>query len=170
MTFKQKIFICTVISLSISACGGSDSPSGNPTTPDNQTEPTIDGEQQALTEDEDNFIPTASDNNSLKNITAPSTLNFRASTTLQLHITSNSAQPCNINIYKDYEASLNPKFTPAPKGKVMQINSDTCSYSGQIYILNQQQKLLAEVVSLQSETTSYHEIVIASNTISLELD
>ena len=168
MNYKQQLLICTTMAITVAGCGGSDSPSGN--TPSGNTPATtaVDGPKQVLTENEDSFIPITDDGNSLLNITAPSTLNFRASTTLQLHITSNSAQPCNINIYKDYEASLNPKFTPDPK--VMQINSDTCSYSGQIYILNQQQKLLAEVVSLQSETTSYHEIVIASNTISLELD
>ena len=94
MTFKQKIFIYTVIYMSISACGGSDSPSGN------QAATTVDGAKQALTPDEDSFIPTASNDNRLQNINASSALNFQASSTLQLQVASNSAQPCNINIYK----------------------------------------------------------------------
>ncbi|SQD80678.1 hypothetical protein [Moritella yayanosii] len=171
MTFKQKTFICTVICISISACGGSDSPSGNATTPSgNQATTTVDGARQELTQDEDSFIPTASNNNSLQNITASSTLNYQASTTMQLQIDSNSAQPCNINIYKQYGKFLGPVFAPNPDSQVIQINSDTCSYSGPIYILNQQQRLLAEVVSLQHATTSYHEIIISSNTITLSLN
>jgi len=167
MTFKQKIFICTVISISISACGGSDSPSGNPITPPTQT---VDGAKQVLTQGEDSFIPTASNNNSLKNINASSALNYQASTTMQLQVDSSSAQPCDINIYKQYEKFLGPVFAPDPNSQVMQINSDSCSYSGPIYILNQQQRLLAEVVSLQHATTSYHEIIISNNTIALSLD
>ena len=178
MTFKQKIFICTVICMSISACGGSDSPSGNATTPSgkstspsgNPAATTVDGAKQELTQDEDSFIPTASNDNSLQNINASSALNYQASTTMQLQIDSNSAQPCNINIYKQYDKFLGPVFAPNPDSQVMQINSDTCSYSGPIYILNQQQRLLAEVVSLQHATTSYHEIIISSNTITLSLN
>jgi len=167
MTFKQKIFICTVISMSISACGGSDSPSGNSITPPAQT---VDGAEQVLAQGEDNFIPTASNNNSLQNINASSALNYQASTTMQLQIDSNSAQPCDINIYKQYDKFLGPVFAPDPNSQVMQINSNSCSYSGPIYILNQQQRLLAEVVSLQHATTSYHEIIISNNTITLSLD
>jgi len=174
MTFKQKIFIYTVISLSISACGGSDSPSGNPTTPSGNPStplaPTVDGAEQVLLQGEDSFIPTASNNNSLQNINASSALNYQASTTMQLQVDSNSAQPCDINIYKQYDKFLGPVFAPDPNSQVMQINSDSCSYSGPIYILNQQQRLLAEVVSLQHATTSYHEIIISSNTITLSLD
>ena len=166
MTLKQKILIFTVISLSISACGGSDSPSGNSTTP---LAPTVDGAEQVLTEGEDSFIPTAS-NNSLQNINASSALNYRASTTMQLQVDSNSAQSCNININKQYDKFLGPVFAPDPNSRVIQINSNTCSYSGPIYILNQQKRLLAEVVSLQHATTSYHEIIITSNTITLNLD
>jgi len=153
--------------MSISACGGSDSPSGNPTTPSAQT---VDGAEQVLTQGEDSFIPTASNNNSLKNINASSALNYQASTTMQLQVDSSSAQPCDINIYKQYEKFLGPVFAPDPNSQVMQINSDSCSYSGPIYILNQQQRLLAEVVSLQHATTSYHEIIISNNTIALSLD
>ncbi|WP_392340648.1 hypothetical protein [Moritella marina] len=173
MNYKQQLLICTVATISMTGCGGSDSPSGNVpvgNTPAPAATTTIDGPKQVLTENEDSFIPTASNGNSLLNVTAPSTLNFRASTTMQLQITSNNAQPCNINIYKDYDASSAPTFIPDPKGKVMQINSDTCSYSGQIYVLNQQQKLLAEVVSLQDATTRYSEVLLSGNTITLNLD
>ncbi|MDX2319529.1 MAG: hypothetical protein QNK26_02915, partial [Moritella sp.] len=145
--------------------------SGNAaTTPADQATPTVDGAKQALTQDEDSFIPTASNNNSLLNINASSALNYQASTTMQLQIVSNSGQPCNINIYKEYAKFLGPDFAPDPSSQVMQINSDTCSYSGPIYILNHQQKLLAEVVSLQHSTTQYSEILITSNTITLNLD
>ena len=164
MTFKQKIFIYTVIYMSISACGGSDSPSGN------QAATTVDGAKQALTPDEDSFIPTASNDNRLQNINASSALNYQASSTMQLQVASNSAQPCNINIYKQYDKFLGPVFAPDPDSQIMQINSDTCSYSGPIYILKQQQRLLAEVVSLQHATTSYHEIIISSNTITLNFN
>ncbi|GIC82642.1 hypothetical protein [Moritella sp. F3] len=167
MNFKQQLLICTVMTISITGCGGSDSPSGNAPV---AAAPTIDGPKQVLSENEDSFIPTASNDNSLFNVSAPSTLNYRASTTMQLQITSNSAQPCNINIYKDYDTLPGPTFTPAPSGKVIQINSDTCSYSGQIYILKQQQKLLAEVVSLQNATTTYSEVLLNGNTITLNLD
>lgn len=164
MTFKQKIFIYTVIYMSISACGGSDSPSGN------QAATTVDGAKQALTPDEDSFIPTASNDNRLQNINASSALNYQASSTMQLQVASNSAQPCNINIYKQYDKFLGPVFAPDPDSQIMQINSDTCSYSGPIYILKQQQRLLAEVVSLRHATTSYHEIIISSNTITLNFN
>lgn len=174
MNFKQPLLICAVMTISITGCGGSDSPSGNtPSTnaPDTTTTTTtIDGAQQVLNENEDSFIPIANNDNNLLNVSAPSTLNYRASTTMQLQITSNNAQPCNINIYKDYDASSVPTFIPDPKGKVMQINSDTCSYSGQIYVLNQQQKLLAEVVSLQDATTRYSEVLLSGNSITLNLD
>ena len=164
MTFKQKIFIYTVIYMSISACGGSDSPSGN------QAATTVDGAKQALPPDEDSFIPTASNANRLQNINASSALNYQASSTMQLQVASNSAQPCNINIYKQYDKFLGPVFAPDPDSQIMQINSDTCSYSGPIYILKQQQRLLAEVVSLRHATTSYHEIIISSNTITLNFN
>ncbi|WP_017220881.1 hypothetical protein [Moritella dasanensis] len=171
MNINQQLLICTVVSLFISACGGSDSPSGNTVTPPtNKTIPTVDGAKQVLTEDEDSFIPTASNNNSLKNITAPSTLTYRASTTMQLQVDSNSAQPCNINIYKEYDTLSDSGFTPDPSSQVMQIDSETCSYSGPIYILNQQKTLLAEVVSLQHATTSYHEVLITNNTITLSVN
>jgi len=85
-------------------------------------------------------------------------------------VISNSAQPCNINIYKQYDKLSGAVFMPDASSQVMQINSDTCSYSGPIYILNQQQRLLAEVVSLQHATSRYHEIIITSNTINLNLD
>jgi hypothetical protein len=174
MNFKQPLLICAVMTISITGCGGSDSPSGNtPSTnaPDTTaTATTIDGAQQVLNENEDSFIPIANNDNNLLNVSAPSTLNYRASTTMQLQITSNSGQPCNINIYKDYDTLSGPTFTPDPKGKVMQINSDTCSYSGQIYVLRQQQKLLAEVVSLQNATTTYNEVLLSGNSITLNLD
>jgi hypothetical protein len=169
MNFKQQLLMSTVIIMSISACGGGgggdDAPSGN-----TATAPTVDGAKQVLTENEDSFIPTASNNNSLKNITAPSTLTYRASTTLQLQVDSNSAQPCNINIYKEYDTLSDSGFTPDPSSQVMQIDSETCSYSGPIYILNQQKTLLAEVVSLQHATTSYHEVLITNNTITLSVN
>ncbi|PKH09344.1 hypothetical protein [Moritella sp. Urea-trap-13] len=172
MNFKQQLLICTVMTMSISACGGGDSPSGNAATPSNTPSaiPSVDGPKQELTQDEDSFIPTASNDNSLFNINASSALTYQASTTMQLQIASNSGQPCNINIYKEYDKFLGPDFTPNPSSQVMQINSDTCSYSGPIYILNQQQKLLAEVVSLQHATTQYSEILITSNTITLNID
>lgn len=169
MKIIQTLIICNIAF--ISACGGSDSPAGNVNTPaDNVTAPTIDGPKQVLFSDEDGFISTESDNLKFEGIEAPITQTFTAATQQQLTITSQSGDACHINIYTRYNKSAGTQFAPLAGSRVVQMHSEDCTYSGTIALLNQQRKLLIEVINLSLEdTTSYYEETIQSNAIEVAI-
>ncbi len=162
MKFIQTLIICNIAF--ISACGGDDSPTGNMTTP------ATDGPKQELLSEDDGFISTESDDLRLEDVEAPITQKFTAAKQQQLTITSQSGDACHINIYTRYNKVAGPKFSPSAGSRVVQMYSENCTYSGTVYLLNQQRKLLIEVVNLNLEdTTSYYEEAIQNSAIEVAI-
>ncbi len=165
MKLIPKLLLCSVSA--IAACGveenSNDAPAATTTT-------TVDGGFIPLTLTEENYQSASTNSDGLKTVVATITQTFTASTTQQLHLTSTVDAPCNINIYGQYERQASA-FKPQPDSRLMQINSATCSYTGPIYILNHQQKLLVEVIDLQQrDTTAYYEINVTDDTLALTMN
>lgn len=163
MTYIKALIICCITFLT--ACGGSDSPTGNASAP--PATPAIDGPKQDLLTDEDEFISTESDDLSLRDIEAPITQDFTASKQQQITISSQSGDSCHINIYTRYNKK-GLRFTPSQGGRVLQMYSDSCEYTGMVYLLNQQHKLLVEVINLNAQdTTTYYEKTVQASGIEI---
>ncbi len=171
MKFIQTLIICNIAFISACSDSGSDSPTGNVTTPTgNVATPAIDGPKQALLSEDDGFISTESDNLRLEDIEAPITQKFTAAKQQQLTITSQSGNACHINIYTQYNKISGHRFTPSAGSRVVQMYSENCTYSGSIYLLSQQRKLLIEVINLNLEdTTSYYEEAIQNSVIEVAI-
>jgi len=169
MKFIQTLIICNIAF--ISACGGSDSPTGNVSPPAGDVvTPAIDGPKQELHSEDDGFISTESDGLRLEDIEAPITQKFTAAKQQQLTITSQSGDSCHINIYTRYNKVAGPKFAPSAGSRVVQMYSENCTYSGTVYLLNQQRKLLIEVINLNlDDTTSYYEEAIQNSAIEVAI-
>lgn len=170
MKFIQTLIICN-ISL-ISACSDDgNSPTGNVQVPiENVASSAIDGSKQELFTDDDGFISTESDDFRLQNIEAPVTQSFTAAKQQTLTITSQEGESCHINIYTQYNKTSRNNFTPSGGSRVVQAYSENCEYSGTIYLLNQQRKLLIEVINLnRDDTTSYYEATIQNQPIEVAI-
>jgi len=163
MKFIQTLILCNIVF--ISACGGSDSPSGNVSVP------AIDGPKQALEVNEDSFITAEGSNNKVTDIEAPVDHNFTAAKQQQITITSQGKDSCHINIYTRYNKAGGDKFAPSAGSRVVQVYSEQCEYSGAVFLLNQQRKLLIEVINLNIEdTTSYYEKTVQNSPIELAIN
>lgn len=162
MKLIKTLIICNIAF--ISACGGSDSPSGN--TPAAAESAAIDGPVRQLTADEDGFITTEGESTRFQDIEVPEDQDFTASKQQQLTITSAGGTSCHINVYSRFNKAQGNNYSPSAASRIIQMYSDTCEYSGTIYILNQQQKLLVEVINLNlDDTTSYYEKLIDNKPI-----
>ncbi|KXO14305.1 hypothetical protein AKG98_383 [Moritella sp. JT01] len=175
MKLIQTLIICNIAFISACSDSGSgsasDSPTGNVSTPTgNVATPAIDGPKQVLLSDDDGFISTESDDLRLQDIVAPITQKFTAAKQQELTITSQSGDACHINIYTKYNKVSGHKFSPAIGSRVLQMYSENCAYSGSIYLLSQQRKLLIEVINLNLEdTTSYYEETIQNTAIEVAI-
>ncbi|SGY86213.1 Putative uncharacterized protein [Moritella viscosa] len=171
MKFIQTLIICNIAFISACSDSESDSPTGNVSTPTaNVVTPAIDGPEQELLSDDDGFISAESDDLRLQDIEAPITQKFTATKQQELIITSQGTDSCHINVYTRYDKTSGYNFTPSGGSRVVQVYSANCEYSGTIYLLNQQHKLLIEVVNLnQEDTTSYYEETIKNTAIEVAI-
>ena len=73
-------------------------------------------------------------------------------------------------MYSRYNKARGDQFAPTAGSRVVQVYSESCEYSGTVHLLNQQRKLLIEVINLNSEdTTSYYEATVQSGPIELAM-
>ncbi|QUM88369.1 hypothetical protein HWV03_05795 [Moritella sp. 36] len=171
MKFIKTLIICNIAFISACSDSGSDTPTGNVSTPTgNVATPAVDGPKLELLSDDDGFISTENDDLKLQDIVAPITQKFTAAKSQQLTITSQGGSACHINIYTQYNKASGHKFAPKNGSRVLQVYSENCAYSGSIYLLSHQHKLLIEVINLtQEDTTSYYEETIQETPIEVAI-
>jgi hypothetical protein len=171
MKFIKTLILCNIAFISACSDSDSDSPTGNVSTPTaNVSSPAVDGPKLELLTDDDGFISTENDDLRLEDIEAPITQKFTAAKQQQLTITSQRGDACHINIYTQYNKLSGHVFTPSAASRVVQMYSEDCEYSGTVYLLNQERKLLIEVINLNHEdTTSYYEEVTKDSVIEVAI-
>lgn len=153
--------ILLINALLVSACGGGGGESSN------SVQPTVDGFLQPLTQDDDSFINTVNNNNKLSSISALRSQDFTASKTIDLALAYNNNRPCAINIYKVYSVNQNSVISTDRESRVMQLSSNNCQYNGPLFLLNQQSKLLIEVIDIENQQTNYSEAKVMENGLSI---
>lgn len=152
--------ILAVSILLISACGGGGGESSN------SVAQTVDGFLQPLSDSDDSFIDTASNNNKLSSISALKNQRFTASKKLNISLIFNEGQPCAINIYKDYVVGESEEIITRDQSRIMKLTSDNCQYNGPLAVLNQQSKVLIEIIDINNNQINYSEAMINGDTLS----